>query len=232
MAEEREVGTVKRYDSDKGFGFIGRRTGEDVFVHRTDVERAGLPELNAGDRVSFVVRRSQRGFQATSLALDTSSAPATAPRTPTPSVPGNQRPSTATNFRFGSDYLADGYFEERDHERYLRPETLDSTAMDVAKVLVNRDMKPSQLRRFFNKARGIEAKLDRERNFEAIKADIYGFKRDVAYQVGRGIVPEEFQQFINRNVELAVKDELSFRKGFLQHFESVLAYFVYFFRDR
>ena len=50
--------------------------------------------------------------------------------------------------------------------------------------------------------------------------------------IGRRVVPEEFQQFINRNVELAVEDEQSFRRGFLQHFESVLAYFVYFFHEQ
>jgi CRISPR type III-A-associated protein Csm2 len=92
-------------------------------------------------------------------------------------------------------------------------------------------MKSHQLRRFFNKARGIEAKLEREKDFEAVKADILGFKRDVAYQVGRGVVPAEFKQFIDRNVELAVEDKKSFKQGFLQHFESVLAYFVYYFRD-
>ena len=88
------------------------------------------------------------------------------------------------------------------------------------------------MRRFFNKARGIESKLERVEDFEAIKADIYGFKRDVAYQVGRKVVPAEFQYFIDRNVELAVQDEDSFRRGFMQHFESVLAYFVYFFREQ
>jgi CRISPR-associated protein Csm2 len=116
-------------------------------------------------------------------------------------------------------------------KRYLRPEVLDTLAMDVAKVLGSRGMRSAQLRRFFSKARGIESKLDRTQDFEGIKADIYGFKRDVAYQVGRKVVPEEFQQFIDRNVELAVEDEKSFRRGFLQHFESVLAYFVYFFRE-
>ena len=42
---------------------------------------------------------------------------------------------------------------------------------------------------------------------------------------------DEFKQFIDRNMELAVQDEDSFRRGFIQHFESVLAYFVYFFRE-
>lgn len=141
------------------------------------------------------------------------------------------RPSTRTEFQFGPDYLREGYFQLKEGKRYLRPEVLDTLAMDVAKVLGNQEIKSSQMRRFFNKARGIEFALDRQGDFEAIKADIYGFKRDVAYQVGRKVVPEGFKQFIDRNVELAVQDEKSFRDGFLQHFESVLAYFVYFFRD-
>jgi CRISPR type III-A-associated protein Csm2 len=140
------------------------------------------------------------------------------------------RLDTRTTFRFGPDYLRNGYFEEKEGKRYLRPEVLDTLAMDIARLLGNRNMKPHQLRRFFNKVRSIETKLNRG-DFEVIKADIYGLKRDVAYQVGRGVVPEEFQQFIDRNVELAVQDEDSFRRGFMQHFESVLAYFVYFFRE-
>ena len=141
------------------------------------------------------------------------------------------RPDTRTKFSFGPGYLAQGYFEKKEEKLYLRSEILDSLAIDVAKVLGSKEMKSHQLRRFFNKARGIEAKLERENDFEAIKAEIYGFKRDVAYQVGRGVVPIEFQQFIERNVELAVQDKRSFKQGFLQHFESVLAYFVYYFRE-
>jgi CRISPR type III-A-associated protein Csm2 len=144
---------------------------------------------------------------------------------------GPPRPDTRTDFRFGPDYLAAGYFEQKEGKPYLRSEVLDSLAVDVAKALGGREMKSHQLRRFFNKARGIEAKLEREKDFEAVKADILGFKRDVAYQVGRGVVPAEFKQFIDRNVELAVEDKKSFKQGFLQHFESVLAYFVYYFRD-
>jgi CRISPR type III-A-associated protein Csm2 len=232
MSQDREVGTVKRFDHDRGFGFIARRVGEDVYVHQSAVGRAGLGVLNVGDQVSFTLRKTDRGWQADNLArVQTSnqSAPAQAPR---PATAPPARLDTRTAFQFGPDYLANGYFEQKNDQRYLRPEVLDTLAIDVAKVLGNRAMKSHQLRRFFNKARGIEARLDREKNFEAIKADIYGFKRDVVYQVGRKVVPEEFHQFIHRNVELAVEDEQSFRKGFLQHFESVLAYFVYFFREQ
>jgi CRISPR-associated protein Csm2 len=137
-------------------------------------------------------------------------------------------PDSSTHFQFGTDYLKDGYFE-MDSER-LRAQELDRLSIEIAKLLGNKGMKSHQLRRFFNKARGIQAKLDQEKDFDRIIADIYSLKRDVAYQVGRGVVPEEFQQFIEKNIELAVKKDTTFN-GFMQHFESVLAYFVYYFRE-
>jgi CspA family cold shock protein len=226
MPEQRETGTVKWYDPARGYGFIARRGADDIYVNRNDVERAGLGALDEGDAVSFTVKKTPRGFQAENLAR----AKAGPPLKPEP-APLRGMPDGASAFRFGPDYLRDGYFEKKDDKDYIRPEVLDTLAMDVARAFGNRGMRIAQLRRFFNKARGIEAKLDRTKDFEAIKADIYGFKRDVAYQVGRSVVPQEFQQFIDRNVELAIEGEKSFREGFLQHFESVLAYFVYFFRE-
>ena len=70
--------------------------------------------------------------------------------------------------------------------------------------------------------------MDEDRDFNMVKADIYSLKRDVAYQVGRGVAPNELQQFIDYNIPSATIDERNFRKGFLSHFESVLAYFVYY----
>ena len=64
MAEEREVGTVKWFDPGRGYGFIERRGAEDVYVHRSEVERAGLGTLDEGDRISFTVKKTPRGFQA------------------------------------------------------------------------------------------------------------------------------------------------------------------------
>lgn len=103
--------------------------------------------------------------------------------------------------------------------------------MDVAKLLGNRGMKTHQIRRIFNKVRGIETKLKCDKDFEEVIADIVSLRRDVAYQVGRQVTPEESQQFIDRNVELSAQNEDNFVRGFMQHFESVLAYFVYYFRD-
>jgi CspA family cold shock protein len=66
----RLTGTVKFYNSAKGFGFIAPEDGsKDVFVHATAVEQAGLPMLNEGDRVTFTLEddRKGRGKQAGQL---------------------------------------------------------------------------------------------------------------------------------------------------------------------
>jgi CspA family cold shock protein len=55
-------GTIKFYNSAKGFGFIQPSDGsKDVFVHATALERAGIPNLNEGDKVSFVLEDDQKG---------------------------------------------------------------------------------------------------------------------------------------------------------------------------
>jgi CspA family cold shock protein len=66
----RLTGTVKFFNSAKGFGFITPEDGsKDVFVHATAVEQAGLPMLNEGDRVTFTLEddRKGRGKQAGQL---------------------------------------------------------------------------------------------------------------------------------------------------------------------
>lgn len=56
------VGTVKFFNSAKGFGFITPETGgKDVFVHISAVERSGLPGLRDGQRVSFDLERDRQG---------------------------------------------------------------------------------------------------------------------------------------------------------------------------
>ena len=151
------------------------------------------------------------------------------------------KPDTRTDFCFTSAYLKDGYLVEKEVQirgekqvkKVVRPEVVDELAINVAKALGNAkpEMKSHQLRRFFNKMRAIEAKLDTH-DFAEVRNDIYGFKRDVAYAVGRGVVSEDFKRFIDRNVELAAQSEKNFRQGFTEHFQSVLAYFVYYFRER
>lgn len=62
--EEREQGTVKWFDASKGFGFIAREEGEDVFVHFRAIRGEGYRSLDQGQRVEFSVTRSEKGLQA------------------------------------------------------------------------------------------------------------------------------------------------------------------------
>lgn len=60
----RETGTVKWFNDAKGFGFISRESGDDVFVHFRSIQGSGFKTLNEGQKVSFVVARGQKGLQA------------------------------------------------------------------------------------------------------------------------------------------------------------------------
>ena len=62
------VGTVKFFNTQKGFGFISPEGGEkDIFVHATAVEAAGLRSLVEGQRVSFDIQPDKRGSKAVNL---------------------------------------------------------------------------------------------------------------------------------------------------------------------
>lgn len=62
-----ETGTVKWFNGSKGFGFIARESGEDVFVHFNEIVGEGYKTLNEGDKVSFEVTRGPKGLQATKV---------------------------------------------------------------------------------------------------------------------------------------------------------------------
>jgi CspA family cold shock protein len=59
-----EQGTVKWFNNEKGFGFISRENGPDVFVHHTAILSEGYRSLNEGDKVTFEVVQGQKGLQA------------------------------------------------------------------------------------------------------------------------------------------------------------------------
>jgi len=61
---ERETGTVKWFNDTKGFGFISRESGDDVFVHFSAIRGAGYRSLEEGQKVEFVVVSGQKGPQA------------------------------------------------------------------------------------------------------------------------------------------------------------------------
>ena len=61
---ERIIGTVKWFSSEKGYGFIAREEGTDVFIHYTAIQTDGFRTLEEGQRVEFVIEESAKGPQA------------------------------------------------------------------------------------------------------------------------------------------------------------------------
>jgi CspA family cold shock protein len=62
-----EKGTVKWFNDAKGFGFITREQGADVFVHHTAIQADGFRSLSEGDQVEFEVTQGQKGLQASNV---------------------------------------------------------------------------------------------------------------------------------------------------------------------
>jgi CspA family cold shock protein len=60
----REQGTVKWFNAAKGYGFIQRQSGEDVFVHFSAIQSEGYKTLNEGQAVEFEVKQGPKGLQA------------------------------------------------------------------------------------------------------------------------------------------------------------------------
>jgi len=60
----REQGTVKWFNNEKGYGFISRNSGDDVFVHHSAIQGSGFKSLNEGDSIEFDVEKGPKGFQA------------------------------------------------------------------------------------------------------------------------------------------------------------------------
>ncbi|ATF41423.1 cold-shock protein [Weissella paramesenteroides] len=62
-----EQGTVKWFNADKGYGFISRESGDDVFVHFSAIQTDGFKSLEEGQAVSFEVQQGDRGLQAANV---------------------------------------------------------------------------------------------------------------------------------------------------------------------
>jgi CspA family cold shock protein len=66
---ERIVGTVKWFNGAKGYGFISREGGPDVFVHYSAIQAEGFRDLAEGQKVEFVVVQGQKGPQASNVTI-------------------------------------------------------------------------------------------------------------------------------------------------------------------
>jgi CspA family cold shock protein len=65
---DRQIGTVKWFNDAKGFGFISRENGPDLFVHFRAISGSGFRTLQEGQRVSFDVKQGPKGLQAENVA--------------------------------------------------------------------------------------------------------------------------------------------------------------------
>jgi len=66
---ERILGTVKWFNSEKGYGFLARENGPDVFVHFTAIEGSGYRSLTEGQQVEFTVEKGPKGLQASNVVV-------------------------------------------------------------------------------------------------------------------------------------------------------------------
>ena len=64
---DRVQGTVKWFNATKGYGFIAREDGEDVFVHHSAIQMNGYRTLNEGQRVEFTLEHGPKGLQASNV---------------------------------------------------------------------------------------------------------------------------------------------------------------------
>lgn len=64
-----KTGTVKWFNADKGYGFIKMENGEDIFVHFSAIQTAGVKSLEEGQKVTFEITQGNRGLQAANVEL-------------------------------------------------------------------------------------------------------------------------------------------------------------------
>jgi CspA family cold shock protein len=69
VMEDRVIGTVKWFNSEKGYGFLEREDGPDVFVHYTAIQAEGFRTLQEGQQVEFSVEQGPKGPQAARVVI-------------------------------------------------------------------------------------------------------------------------------------------------------------------
>jgi len=66
---ERIQGTVKWFNGSKGYGFLARESGADVFVHFSAIQGEGFKNLEEGQKVEFAVEQGAKGLQASNVVI-------------------------------------------------------------------------------------------------------------------------------------------------------------------
>lgn len=128
-------------------------------------------------------------------------------------------------------YLEGGYFElsQQGNEKKLKKELVMDQAKELAKIFgrARPELKRNQLRKFYDYSRNMEEKLRLCKKFSLIETDILKLEAFAADAKSKGNIPEIFYDFIKKNIE-CIKTEEDFTKGFIEHFQAVVAYFSYY----
>jgi len=129
-------------------------------------------------------------------------------------------------------YLEEGYLEKTQKNNVVIQEDLllehaESIGKSLAQGRGSDTLKYSQLRKFYDYAVNCDNKLKLCNDFELVKRDILKLSEFANYANSRKNIPEVFRMFIQKNIE-TIKTENDFRKGFLEHFQAVVAYYKYY----
>lgn len=137
-------------------------------------------------------------------------------------LPPTRRSFTRQAPSLPTDYLKDGYFDSKGD---ILPEVIIEWPRDIATKLDVAGIGSAQIRNFFGEARRIEGQLSSGQDFDTLRGRILQLDAYAASAQTRGNAPPLFKQFIEQNLKWAAKDKKSFLKGFVPHFECVVAYF-------
>lgn len=146
---------------------------------------------------------------------------------------GSEGRSGGSAANLPADYLKKGYFSDS-AKGIVSAELLNGVANQVAQMLSEAGVSMAQVRRYFTMARSLEDRLASGEDYAQVANELRKMKANVAAVVGRiqdyhqrDRLTGTLKAFLDRNIDSAVRDEQSFLKGFLPHFECVLAYFIW-----
>ena len=172
--------------------------------------------------------------QPTPKAPTPQSAPAVPPRFPSGPPPGNRHGGYAPSapIELPKGYLEQGYF---DAEGHIHKALLVEHASAVAKAIGMRQdraegIKNAQLRRFYGHVKTAESRMNYGVSFAAVQPKILELSAFVAEAHGKGKVPLAFKTFIDLNLKHVVSEK-SFREGFVKHFQAVVGFFSFYYKD-
>lgn len=128
-----------------------------------------------------------------------------------------------------SGYLTGGYFND---EGSLKDELLVDHARDIARTIGAgyEGIKNAQLRKFYSHVIAANERMNYGESYASVRPTILELSSFVAEAAGKRKLPIVFKQFIDKNLE-HIKDEKTFRLGFVKHFQAVVGFFSSFYRE-